>query len=59
MTEVHRSHLAQLVTINAIANNRTKQVSLETLDKLCAALDVEPGAILAREAPRARAKRAR
>ena len=37
-----RSGLSQ-VTVNAIANNRTKQVSLKTLDALAKALKVEPG----------------
>jgi DNA-binding Xre family transcriptional regulator len=42
------------VTVNAVARNRTKQVSLETLDKLCGALTkllgrkVEPGELLER-----------
>jgi DNA-binding Xre family transcriptional regulator len=38
-----------LVTINAIANNRTSQVSLKTLDALAKALKVEPGELLERE----------
>lgn len=42
------------VTVNAVARNRTKQVSLETLDKLCGALTkllgrkIEPGELLER-----------
>lgn len=48
-----RSGLSQ-VTVNGIAKNRTGQVSLDTLDKLCAALTklvgrkVEPGDLLER-----------
>jgi putative transcriptional regulator len=41
-----------LVTVNAIANNNTTRVDLATLDKLCAALDVEPGELLEREGKR-------
>lgn len=46
-----------LVTINGMANNRTRQVSLETLDKVCKALDVEPGELLERT-PTKRRRRA-
>lgn len=49
-SELARRSGVSLVTINAIANNRTRQVQLETLDRLCAALDVDPGALLARTA---------
>lgn len=34
-----------IVTINAMARNRTRQVHLDTIDKLCKALGVEPGAL--------------
>lgn len=44
-----------LVTLNAIANNRTSRVDLETLAKVCSALSMEPGELLEREA----AKRSR
>lgn len=52
--EMSQSELARrsglsLVTVNNIATNRTKQVSLATLDALCAALGVDPGALLERE----------
>ena len=47
---ITQSELARLsdvtfATVNAIANNRTRQVHLDTLDKLCKALRVEPGAL--------------
>lgn len=52
--EVSQSELARLsgvtfVTINAIANNRTRQVRLDTLDKLAAAIGREPGELIVRE----------
>ncbi len=53
-SELARRSGISLVTVNAIANNRTKQVSLETLDSICRALDVEPGALLARDRKRGR-----
>jgi putative transcriptional regulator len=39
------------VTINRIVNNRTRQVSLATLQRLAAALDCEPGDLLEGAAP--------
>jgi DNA-binding Xre family transcriptional regulator len=39
-------------TINRMCTNATTQVSLETLDKLCAALHVEPGELLVRRKAR-------
>ena len=54
-SELARDSGVSLVTINAIANNRTRQVQLDTLDKLSGALDVEPGAILERVPRRRRA----
>jgi len=41
-----------LVTVNAIANNRTKRVDLATLDALRRVLRVEPGALLERVSER-------
>jgi transcriptional regulator with XRE-family HTH domain len=41
-----------LATVNAIANNRTSQVSLATLDALSAALGLEPGELLERDEPK-------
>ena len=36
-------------TVNRLFNNTTAQVSLKTLDKLAAALGVEPGELIMRE----------
>lgn len=52
--ELARRSGVSLVTINAIANNRTTRVDLETLDKLCEVLEVEPGELLEREHPKRR-----
>ncbi|MBK6845755.1 MAG: helix-turn-helix transcriptional regulator [Gemmatimonadetes bacterium] len=46
-----------IVTVNGIANNRTTRVDLETLDKLCEVLEVEPGELLERETPKRRRAR--
>jgi DNA-binding Xre family transcriptional regulator len=54
-SELARRSGVSLVTINAIANNRTRQVKLETLDRLAEALGVEPGDLLERE-PKRRGK---
>jgi DNA-binding Xre family transcriptional regulator len=54
-SELSRRSGVSIVTINAMANNRTKQVSLATLDALSEALGVEPGELLERE-PRKRNK---
>lgn len=51
-SELARRSGVSLVTINAIANNRTRQVKLETLDALSDALGVEPGELLEREGKR-------
>ena len=48
-TELARRSGVSLVTINAIANNRTAQVKLDTLDKLARVLGVEPGELLERD----------
>lgn len=53
-TELSRRSGVSLVTVNAIKQNRTRQVSLETLDKLCEALACEPGDLLEREPPKRR-----
>ena len=55
-SELARRSGVSFVTVNGIANNRTKQVSLATLDALCAALDVEPGELLEREGKRRRGR---
>ena len=53
-SEVARRSGVSIVTINAIANNRTNQVRLDTLDKLSDALQCEPGELLEREPPKRR-----
>jgi DNA-binding Xre family transcriptional regulator len=55
-SELARRSGVSLVTINAIANNRTKQVQLETLDKLADVLGVELGDLLEREGKRRKAR---
>jgi len=47
-SELARRSGISLVTINAIANNRTKQVSLETLDNISGALAIFPGELFKR-----------
>jgi putative transcriptional regulator len=56
-SEVARRSGVSLNTINAIANNKTKQVSLATLDAICKALEIEPGELFMFEDDRPRAKR--
>lgn len=51
-SELARRSGVSLVTINAIANNRTRQVKLDTLDKLAGALGVEIGELLERDGKR-------
>ena len=48
-TELSRLSGVSLVTVNAMKQNRTKQVSLQTLDKLCGVLKCEPGELLERK----------
>jgi len=48
-SELSRRSGVSMTTINAMANNKTAQVSLATLDALSRALGVEPGALLERE----------
>lgn len=45
-SELARRSGVSLVTINAIANNRTTRVDLETLDAICSVLKVRPGDLL-------------
>jgi putative transcriptional regulator len=47
-SELSRRSGVSMTTINAMVLNKTKQVSLATLDALCAALDVQPGELLER-----------
>lgn len=51
-SELARRSGVSIVTINAIANNRTKQVALETIDRITRVLGVEPGELLEREKKR-------
>ena len=53
-SELSRRSGVSIVTVNGIANNRTTRVDLETLDKLCEVLEVEPGELLERETPKRR-----
>ena len=56
-SELSRRSRISMTTINAMMLNKTKQVSLATLDALCDALGVEPGELLERESKkRGRAK---
>ena len=48
-SELSRRSGVSMTTINAIVLNKTKQVSLATLDAVCGALGVEPGQLLERE----------
>ena len=48
MSELARKADVSFVTINAMAKNRTRQVRLETLDRISTALGVEPGELLER-----------
>lgn len=54
-SELSRRSGVSLTTINAMVLNKTKQVSLATLDALCAVLDCDPGELLERETKRRRA----
>lgn len=51
-SELSRRSGVSMTTINAITLNKTKQVSLATLDSLCSALKVEPGELLERTGKR-------
>jgi DNA-binding Xre family transcriptional regulator len=51
-SELARQSGVSIVTINAIANNRTRQVQLDTLDAIAGVLGVEPGELLEREGKR-------
>ena len=56
-SELSRRSGISMTTINAMALNKTKQVSLATLDAISAALGVDPGSLIEREAPPARRRR--
>lgn len=51
-SEVARRSGLSFVTINAISNNRTKQVSLATLDAICEVMGIEPGELFERDKKR-------
>jgi DNA-binding Xre family transcriptional regulator len=53
-SELSRRSGVSFATINRMCTNATATVALETLDRLCAALDVEPGELLERRALRKR-----
>jgi DNA-binding Xre family transcriptional regulator len=53
-SELARRSRVSLVTINRIHGNKTEGVSLSTLDKIAAALGVEPGELIVRETKRGR-----
>ena len=55
-SELARRAKVSLVTINSIANNRTTQVKLETLDRLARVLGVEPGELIASDRKRGKGK---
>jgi DNA-binding Xre family transcriptional regulator len=55
-SELSRRSGVSLTTINAMMLNKTKQVSLATLDALCGALSVEPGELLERDAKKKRTR---
>lgn len=48
-SELARRAGVSQVTINAMANQRTKGVDLSTLDAICKVLDCAPGDLLERE----------
>jgi len=48
-SELARKSGVSIRTISRLCTNSTAQVSLGTLDKLAAALGVEPGELIARE----------
>ena len=48
-TELHRKSGIAYSTINGIAHNKARQVSLDTLDALSEALGCQPGDLVVRE----------
>lgn len=53
-SEAARRSGVSFATINRMCTNATRQVSLDVIDSLCAALDCEPGELLEREKPKRR-----
>ncbi|HKW48081.1 MAG TPA: helix-turn-helix transcriptional regulator, partial [Gemmatimonadaceae bacterium] len=56
-SELARLSGVSIVTVNAIANNRTTRVDLATLDAIASALGVEPGELIDRASKRRRGGR--
>lgn len=55
-SELARRSGVSFTTVNAIANNKTRRVDLDTLDALASVLNVQPGELLAREPARRRTR---
>jgi DNA-binding Xre family transcriptional regulator len=55
-SELARRSGVSIVTINSMANNRTKQVRLDTLERIAVALGVEPGELIEREPKKRKVK---
>ena len=55
-SDLARASGVSLFTVNAIANNRTVQVKLDTLEKLARVLGVEPGDLIERDKKRGKGK---
>lgn len=51
-SQLSRLSGVSMTTINAMVLNKTKQVSLATLDAICGALHCEPGELLERDTKR-------
>ncbi|HEX6815424.1 MAG TPA: helix-turn-helix transcriptional regulator [Gemmatimonadaceae bacterium] len=55
-SDLARASGVSLFTVHAIANNRTVQVRLDTLEKLARALGVEPGELISSDRKRGKGK---
>ena len=55
-SELSRRSGVSFATINRMCTNATGRISLDVLDRLCAALGVEPGELLERDKKRGRGK---
>lgn len=53
-SELSRSSGVSFATINRMCTNATRQVSLDVLDDLCAALKIDPGDLIVRDRSRHR-----
>lgn len=56
-SELSRNSGVSFATINRMCTNATRQVSLDIIDSLCAALDVQPGDLFERTQPAKKGKR--